>query len=649
VHYKAGWMRGASAALLTWAGLTGCGRSSAPTVPERLAVLRFENLGADVSTDWMGRALSEAIGTELTGIPGMRVIGSAQLHSLDGALGIRPASAPGVSAERDLALAAGANRIGYGDYDVRADRLEARLAIEDPRTGRMVETIAASAPSGDVLGAAASLARQLSRYASAYPTRSQAALREYAMALEAQGPGTAAHLEAAISADPAFGPAYRTLAHLEIGSGDRSGALATLQRGLARGGAIGPVERARLEAEAASLGGDLGASRRALAALARLQPEDPLVWRSLADAAMNGRAYGEAVESFRKALALEPEDVAALNQLGYAAAYAGDLNAAMEALRRYQKLRPSDPNALDSMGDVNLITGRLREAETFYLEAAGKDANFLGGGDRHKAAMARLMTGDRDGADALEKQYLDARTAGHDPLVAYRQAQWSWVSGRRQEACRQLEDYARDALRLPQREVASRAYTDLAVWRRLLGDREGASAAANQAAAAEGAAAGVGAALARFLSQPHAPASEWAARVARLAPGPETPARDRALAYALLLDGEFDAASEVLKRLYSATGTPPEEGIGILLAWSYLETGRYRDAAPLLRFNPVPAADGLSPFVSFFFPRLYYLRGEAAVKAGHADEARADFKLFLEISGPDPLVWGEEKDAAAAR
>jgi tetratricopeptide (TPR) repeat protein len=644
-------MRGASAALMALAGLTGCGRNSAPPAPERLAILRFENLGADVSTDWMGRALSEVVATELTGIRGMRVIGSSQLHGLDGALGVRPASAPGVSAERDLALAAGANRIGYGDYAMRAGHLEARLEIEDPRTGKMVETVAASAPSGDVLGAAASLARQLSSHASGYPTRSQAALREYATALEAQASaGTAAHLEAAISADPDFGPAYRTLAHLEIGGGDRAGALATLQHGLARGSAIGPVERARLEAEAASLGADPGASRRALAALARLQPEDPMVWRSLADAAMNGHAYGEAVESFRKTLALEPEDVAALNQLGYAAVYAGDLKTAMEALRSYRKLRPSDPNALDSMGDVNLIAGHLREAEAFYLEAAGKDANFLGGGDRFKAAMARLMTGDRDGADALEKQFLDARTAGHDPLVPYRQAQWAWVSGRRKEACRQLESFAREGGQGPLREVASRAWAELAIWKRVSCDREGALAAAFQSAATEPAAPGgalTSAGVARFLSQPSA--SAVSARVERLTPGAQGPLRDRMFAYALLLDGEFDAASEVLKRLYSGAGTPSEEEIAILLAWSYLETGRYQDAAPLLRFNPVPSADGPSPFVSFFFPRLYFLRGEAAAKAGHADEARANFKLFLQLSGPDPLVWGEEKTASAAR
>jgi Flp pilus assembly protein TadD len=646
VYSRTGRYLGASAVLLAVAGLAGCGRLSAPAAPQRIAILRFENLGQDVSADWMGRGFSETIGAELNGAPGIRVIGSAQLHGFDAALGVRPVSAPGVSAERDLALAAGATRIAYGVYAVRAGRIEARLSMEDPGTGKMVRVATASAAAGDVLGAAAELARGISGHAGPYPTRSQAALREYAEALESQDPAaTAQRLEAALSADPDFGMAYRSLAHLKAGHGDRAGAFDEIKRGLARGNALGEVERARMEVEAASLGDDPRERRTALATLAKLQPDDPQVWRALADTAVSGHSYGEAVNAYRKALALDREDVAALNQLGYAAAYAGDLKTALEALGRYQTLRPADPNALDSMGDVNLIAGRLREAEGFYLEAARKDANFQGGGDRFKAAIARLMTGDVAGADAIEKQYLDARTAGHDPLVGYRQAQWSWVSGRRKVAGGQLESYARSVETGPLREMSARAWSELAIWRRVLGDGGGAAAAAAKAAELAGPASSGSALLARFLSEPRSPASERAARAERLAPGPPNPTRDRALAYALLLDREFGPASDVLKRLYAGVTPPAEEGFAVLLAWSDMETGRDQDAAPLLRFNPVPSADGPSPFVSFYFPRLYYLRGVEAAKAGRAEEARADFKLFLELSGPDPLIWGEEKKA----
>ena len=80
----------------------------------------------------------------------------------------------------------------------------------------------------------------------------------------------------------------------------------------------------------------------------------------------------QAVAEYRKALEIEPEDPAALNQLGYAEAYAGDLARRYGRLRRYQALRPAEANPLDSLGDVNLMSGRLSEAESFYTEAAAR-------------------------------------------------------------------------------------------------------------------------------------------------------------------------------------------------------------------------------------------------------------------------------------
>src|SRR4029077_16930141 len=119
-----------------------------------IAILRFENLGQDASRDWMGRAFSEVLTTGLSAAPGIYAISASRIHLYDRTLGVRPISAPGISAERTDALAAGANRIGYGDYGIRGDRLEVRLTIEDPRTGVMSKMVSAAAPSNDVVGAA---------------------------------------------------------------------------------------------------------------------------------------------------------------------------------------------------------------------------------------------------------------------------------------------------------------------------------------------------------------------------------------------------------------------------------------------------------------------------------------------------------------
>ena len=88
----------------------GCSRQSQPQAVQRVAVLRFENVGPNPADDWMGRALSEVISAEIAGNPGMYAISSARLHSFDRILGPHPISAPGISTESGLTLAAGANR-----------------------------------------------------------------------------------------------------------------------------------------------------------------------------------------------------------------------------------------------------------------------------------------------------------------------------------------------------------------------------------------------------------------------------------------------------------------------------------------------------------------------------------------------------------
>ena len=76
-----------------------------------------------------------------------------------------------------------------------------------------------------------------------------------------------------------------------------------------------------------------------------------------------------------------------------------------------------------------------------------------------------------------------------------------------------------------------------------------------------------------------------------------------------------------------------------------LETGKTKEAAALLRSNPVPSSGGLTPYTGFYIPRLLYLRGLLAEKEGRAADARSAYEKFLAISGPDPLFWGEEKRA----
>jgi hypothetical protein len=111
------------------------------------------------------------------------------------------------------------------------------------------------------------------------------------------------------------------------------------------------------------------------------------------------------------------------------------------------------------------------------------------------------------------------------------------------------------------------------------------------------------------------------------------------MAYALLLDREFQPASLTLKEIYNSGAPADDEGLPVMLAWTYLETGRDKEAAALLRFNPIPTSTGVGPFFGFYFPRLFALRAILANRSGKPDEARLDSQLFQKLSGPDPLVW----------
>ncbi len=505
-------------------GLSGCARQQArqeaKSQPERIALLRFENLGQDPSADWIGRAIPLILETKLSAPPAVTVIPSAQLHTLDRGMGIRPVSAPGVSAERTAALVAGANRIAYGDYSERAGRLYATLTVEDPQTQKIVKTARVSVAAGDAMGAAEGLARQFGSNPPAFGTSNAQALRAYSQALESNDIGkTAAYLEQVIAADPDFGPPYRYLAQLDVQRRDRDGALAVLDRGLARGGLV-PAERARIQLEAATIRNDTAARQQALTALTKLEPGGASVWQDLAATAMTRHDYATAMDAYRRALEIEPANTNLLNEFGYAAAYAGHLDDGLAAVRKYQSLAPNDVNALDSTGDLYLIANRYSDAEGFYRQGLKKDPNFRNNCELFKAAMARAMMGDLSAADELAKQYATARAQAHDPAAALLYSQWLALTGRRKEGLAGLEAFARTAESRKDNLMASRAYASLAIWSLIFGDRAGAQTMVAKAIPLAVPASAGSIAIARFLAQPSASADEWRARAERFVPNP---------------------------------------------------------------------------------------------------------------------------------
>jgi len=53
---------------------------------------------------------------------------------------------------------------------------------------------------------------------------------------------------------------------------------------------------------------------------------------------------------------------------------------------------------------------------------------------------------------------------------------------------------------------------------------------------------------------------------------------------------------------------------------------------------------GLTWSTSLYFPRIFYLRAVVAEKEGKADQAQENWRIFQALSGPDAMIWGEERE-----
>ena len=97
-------------------------------------------------------------------------------------------------------------------------------------------------------------------------------------------------------------------------------------------------------------------------------------------------------------------------------------------------MQPADANALDSLGEIYFYDGRFTDAEKAFLQAFDVNNAFIGGGDLYRAALSRLLAGDRAKADEYFHRYIEFRQKHNDALAPLREAIWLYVTGRREEA-----------------------------------------------------------------------------------------------------------------------------------------------------------------------------------------------------------------------
>jgi len=584
--------------------LAGCARK--PVAYQRWAVLPFENLSPDPAMAWMSRGLAEAVCLHLAGSPQVDVSAVGSLRE-----------APTLRATHVL----------HG-YVVRTGaQVRVEAVLEAAAGGGMAARAAATGDSP--LRLARLVAGELHGQVRDFGATRDEALRAYVEGLEAREASAAVDaFQRAAKLEPGFGAAYLAWAQRLAGAGDPRGARQIIAQAAREGSRIPGVERARLAVMLATLEGDRSAQERALMSLAQVTPADSDVFRRLGDQAMALRRHAVAADAYLKAADRDPGNALLFNQLGYAQGYARDLADAVRSLERYRQMRPEEANPLDSLGDVHYYLGQFTEAEKYYLEAWRKDAGFLGGGEPYKAAWARLMQGNRAGADDLFGKYIQVRRAAGDPLAEFARAEWEYLTGRRREAVDLLEQLGKE-----RGSVA--AWVQLSVWSLEAGDRQRAREyAARAAAAARDPGSALMARLGQYLAGPEASAADWASAAQRAFPeAAQGMIRRTALAYALLLSGHCPAALPLLQELHNEIPASEGEPLNVLVAWALIETGRTGEVGDLLDTYPVRRPGAEQPFSILSFPRLFRLRGILLEKQGRQAEAQAAYRFFEALRG----------------
>ncbi len=546
------------------AAVMALGSCQKPAFSTRVAVLRFENLTPDASAAWIGRAISEEISGQLEGTRHHAVIPFATLHQLDAALGARPVSAPGVSAERTAAIAAGANRLLTGFYTLRDGKLTIAAWQENLETRGQAMLPRVSGSADEILHLGDTLARDVDEESAPAITESARALRSYSLALESAPDAAKPLFEEALQLDPNFGEAYTALAGIALREKDAAAFGKIFDEARQRGNGVRALDRAELNLEDARLHASLSSRIDALGALVKLMPADPTRAEELGNAELEANRFAEAADQYRKLITLMPASSQPLNMLGYALMYGGDEAGSGKEFDEYEKAAPGDANALDSSGDQRFFFGHFSEAETLYLRAHEKNPGLSEGGELLKAAWARLMRNDAAGASAFVNRYLGERAAAHDALAPYRAAQLLRLAGKRDEAGRMMSQYAAQSASQSgpggARQVSEMAEAQIAWWHLL--DGEGAGP---------------------IRASPNASAFEAMARK------------------------DYRAALPVLRKL-AEEASPNEWWTRTVYARALLETGQTQEAGKYLKFTPIPQPSRALSFDELWYPWILQAR-----------------------------------------
>jgi Tfp pilus assembly protein PilF len=518
---------------------------------------------------------------------------------------------PYAAANLRAARLTNAAQVVQGYFTRNRDSLRVRAIVQNLGTMRDVAALTTdSGPHENMTSASLAIAAAIDKRTRPFGTQNADAIRAWGQAIVATNPAARTEaLERSLKADPNFGTAYLDLVRVYLATGDNARAADVLKRADERLSQFTDLDRAKLEYAEGAVRQNEVQRREALTALSRLVSTDAETLHTLAQADVNGRQFGPAVDLYKSALAIEPDNAALWNELGYTESYRGNLDGARTALERYRALQPDQANPLDSLGEVHFFAGHFAEAETYFLDAQRRSPDLLGGADLVKAAQARFLAGNLAGADQLYGQFDGYRRTRRDPAVDVRKAEWLHITGRLPQAIAAAEAAAAGG----NAEVAGYALCHLSMWALDAGDRGKAQDYVTRAGQTS-----------------HSPAIQRLIVLCRdglespelgAETGPDAAARRLGAAYARLYSNRAGEAAAILKPLYEHSSPPVDGHVRTLYAWALADSGQAQQARELVERYFIPLGSADEPMLTAqVFPRFLALRSR--LSGGQAGSTR---------------------------
>jgi tetratricopeptide (TPR) repeat protein len=221
----------------------------------------------------------------------------------------------------------------------------------------------------------------------------------------ARAPEAGAELAKAVQLDPKLALAH---AYLALVSPDGS---KHDDEALALAATLPDVQRVQVEAVVANHRGEYDKERELTTRLASLAPNDWRVQFQLGRMAFDQRKWDVAEAAFSKSTQINPRVGEPFNLLGYALAYQRKYEGAVAALKKYAEMKPGEPNPLDSLAEVEMMAGKLDDAEADFKKAAASPQFYAAWSG---AAQARFLRGDFPGGRELLKKARDAAPRPQD-------------------------------------------------------------------------------------------------------------------------------------------------------------------------------------------------------------------------------------------